>query len=147
MNVNKKLLLTLSSAALLLAAPLTAQVQARPYALKIQVSADELFIGGGRPTVPVGLMVGIKQQFVPLPGGAMLRLVPEEIVVLGQFNKRGEYSLPLVFDRVGPFDPPVTFFVQALSVQDEVLPAKLCTSELLAISTDFRDYWYFLHLN
>ena len=109
------------------------------YALAIKGVGGRISISRGVPEMPVALMLGVKETYVSLPFGAMLRVDPLAVFVLGPLDSDGEFHLDVSPANPAPV-PPFEFFVQALSAEDWV---KLCTSELLWVLTDLGDDWRF----
>ena len=144
---NKLLSLAAAALALLFAAPVAAQVPPN-YDLQIKGAAFQINMTGGQPMVPVGLIVGTREDYVQLPGGAVLRLYPEQVFVLGRFDELGRFYFGFEHGRL-PNVGITEFFVQGLSATNPPagLDFKFCTSELMHVETDFARHWKFEYRN
>ena len=152
MHVKKHVLLALTSAALFVAAPISAKCSIDPvdavvqpvasaaleYALRIEAEAGRLGIFGGVAGMPAVLAVGFVETWIMLPGDAVLRLDPVAVLPLKKFDFDGECHIR--FEQQPLPVEMVEVFFQVVSMADG---EKFCSSELMWLRTDLAAHWEF----
>jgi hypothetical protein len=107
--------------------------------LDFSMQDNQVRIAGGKFGDRVALLIGFEQAYIPLPGAAILRLVPLAIVSQGVFNANGEFKFTLPMpthdaDGEAASTSPMKIYLQALSVRSE--SQSFVASDMLAL--DYR---------